>query len=147
MHARLYHLYTEKYKVFLKYAKNRPTVAAISVSLYIQTCGEWCVSEGDFRGPYSGAIEHCITSVTLFGLKKLCIMLKCKYIAQGIQSMPWTLILQHFQCFAQLAQGKKLARKINTLWWCQEQKHPLYGLAQIPFSFSWNKKKHSNLEY
>ncbi|XP_026002087.1 PRKC apoptosis WT1 regulator protein-like [Astatotilapia calliptera] len=31
-------------------------------------------------------------------------MLKCKYIAQGIQSMPWTLILQHFQCFAQLAQ-------------------------------------------
>lgn len=40
MNARLYHLYTEKYKVFLKYAKNRPTVAAISVSLYVQTCGE-----------------------------------------------------------------------------------------------------------
>ena len=29
--------------------------------------------------------------------------------------------------------GEKLAGKIHTFWWSQEQKHSLYGCTQIPF--------------
>lgn len=62
------------------------------------------------------------------------------------QSNNHSLILLHLLCLFPSSNWPE--KYTDSFWWCQEQKHPLYGCTQIPlFPLFGKDEMRSNLEY